>query len=363
MDRLAQAVRDRLPAQHARTPASSRPTSTAPSGTTWASARCPRRRTSITATTDAAAWVSADGFVWEQNGSNWVSPGSSRDGQTPGTSRSTSASTLRRPRTGVVHRRAARTRGRPQPGGGAARDASGRGQGVRHVLARATRRPRAAPALRRVRRAGRGAGLCPRACRPAPLVRPRSAGLTPSPPPATRARCARRCCTTRSAGGAISPACSAGSWRGRCSACWPSAAPPGRAVRARAGAVAPRGRAARGGDHVLRLARRAGRPAGLPVATPLRLTRVGARLGRPRLGRARPATWPRDGGAGAAPGPAPRSSSTTSSPPARRCARPARALRGRGLAGAGRGDRGRDTPPPPGWRRRSGCGVSTHWRA
>ena len=44
----------------------------------------PKARTSITATTDAPAWVSADGFVWEQNGSNWVSPGTEPNGQTPG---------------------------------------------------------------------------------------------------------------------------------------------------------------------------------------------------------------------------------------------------------------------------------------
>jgi hypothetical protein len=44
----------------------------------------PKAPTTITATTDAAAWVSADGFVWEQNGSNWVSPGSAATGQTPG---------------------------------------------------------------------------------------------------------------------------------------------------------------------------------------------------------------------------------------------------------------------------------------
>lgn len=35
----------------------------------------PKPPTTITATTNAAAWVSADGFVWQQNGSRWVSPG------------------------------------------------------------------------------------------------------------------------------------------------------------------------------------------------------------------------------------------------------------------------------------------------
>ena len=44
----------------------------------------PKPPTSITATTDAPAWVSADGFVWKQNGSNWVSPGAEPNGQTPG---------------------------------------------------------------------------------------------------------------------------------------------------------------------------------------------------------------------------------------------------------------------------------------
>jgi hypothetical protein len=37
---------------------------------------------SLTATTDALAWVSADGFVWTQNGGSWISPGPT--GQVPG---------------------------------------------------------------------------------------------------------------------------------------------------------------------------------------------------------------------------------------------------------------------------------------
>ena len=44
----------------------------------------PRPPTSITATPNAPAWVSAEGNVWVQNGSNWVSPGSAPTGQTPG---------------------------------------------------------------------------------------------------------------------------------------------------------------------------------------------------------------------------------------------------------------------------------------
>ncbi len=43
----------------------------------------PSAPTSVTATTSAAAWVSADDFVWVQSGTGWVSPGAA--GQTRGT--------------------------------------------------------------------------------------------------------------------------------------------------------------------------------------------------------------------------------------------------------------------------------------